>query len=328
MNFTERSPLEQGFAQVFADDVQPTLNEFEFERKAVLKKTYLTLAAIFLLAVAAVGLAYVIWQDRYVVPAVLLSAIFGGAAMVASWGQAGGTWGAKIKDVVMPAICTHVGDLTYTAGGSAFSLHTMKDLRLLPKHDKAALRSLLQGTHNGTGFEMVHATLTSTYTDHNDRRRTTTDFQGLLFRIDLPERAPGRIALMRDRGAIGNKLAEKLAFGSTRSLPKVTFDHAAFEAAFEVYADEPDAAKTFLPDPMLDALLQIGDAHGQGLGAKSYVAGFQGHSFYMALQRQGSFMKMGRLTEPVDEIEDDLHGIFDDIALGHQIIDRLTLAGA
>lgn len=326
MKFTERPPLEKGFAEVFANEVQPQLNEFEFERKAVLKKTYLTMAMLPAIALGLIGAVYAISGAEYMVPAILLSVLFAGAGMVAVWGSAAGKWGSKVKDVAMPAICNHVGYLTYSASGQAFALDIMKDMRLLPKHDNAALRSLLRGTHNGTDFEMVHATLTSTHTDSENRRRTTTDFKGLLFRIEMPERAPGRIALMRDRGGVGNKLAETFAFGSTRSLPKVTFDHAAFEAAFEVYADNPDAAKAFLPDTMLDALLQIGQSHGQGQGTKAFVGGFHGNSFYMALQRQGHFMKMGNLTTPVDQIEDDLHGIFDDIALSHGVVDRLKSA--
>ncbi|OAN75870.1 hypothetical protein A8B78_15630 [Jannaschia sp. EhC01] len=99
-------------------------------------------------------------------------------------------------------------------------------------------------------------------------------------------------------------------------------------AVFEVYADNPEGAKTFLTDAMRDALLKIGQHHGQGLGQKAHVAGFQSNSCYMALRRQGSFMKMGSLTQPVDEIEEDLHGLFDDITLSLQVVDRLMQAGA
>jgi hypothetical protein len=216
--------------------------------------------------------------------------------------------------------------LEFSQGGSAFSLSVMSDMKLLPKYDNAALRSLLTGTHNDTKFEMVHANLTIKYQDNDNRNRTETVFQGLLFRIELADSAPGRIALMRDRGGIGNKLAETFAFGSTRSLPKITFDHTAFEAAFEVYGDRPDEAEAFLSAQVREALLQIGYEQGGGRKADSFVAGFSNRSFYMALMRDGSFMTMGSLTTPVADMEGDLHGIFADIALAHRVVDQLQTA--
>jgi len=132
--------------------------------------------------------------------------------------------------------------------------------------------------------------------------------------------------LLGDRGGVGNKLGEMFAFGGSRSMPKVAFDHAPFEAAFETYADQPEAALRFMPQPFLDALLDIGESHGGHRGARAFVAGFEGTSFYMALRRGGAFMRMGKLTTKVTDMEGDLHAIFDDIALSHQIIDRLHRA--
>ena len=78
-----------------------------------------------------------------------------------------------------------------------------------------------------------------------------------------------------------------------------------------------------MPHAFLDAILDIGEQHGGKRGAKSFVAGFEGQSFYMALKRGGAFMQMGSLATPVVDMEKSLHAIFDDIALSHQIIDRL-----
>lgn len=325
MNFTERSPIETGFAQIFEANVAPKLIEFEFERKAMLSKTYRKMALAVAAAIAIVGLPVLMWGPDRLFPVIFLTLFAGGIGVFTIWAKAGSTWTSKVKDIAMPAICKHVGELTYSANGSAFSLHTMLDLKLLPKHDKESRRSHFRGTHNGSAFEMVHATLT-TETEGTNGRNTSTVFRGLLFRVDMDPPAPGRIVLMRDRGGMGNKLAEAFSFGSTRALPKVSFDDTAFEAAFEVYADRPDDAKAYLSDTMRAAIMHIGVDQGRGLGAQAFVAGFQRGSFYMALKRDGAFMKMGGLTTPVTEIEADLHGVFDDIALIYQVIDRLHAA--
>lgn len=326
MPFSERTPIERGFAETYARDVQPQLNEFEFDRQAMLKKTRLTFFGAVAAILAIAGAAYAIFGSDSMpfAPFLALFAIVG--AHFTIWGSAKAKWSGKIKDIAIPAICDHVGNLTHTSSGGRFSIRTMENLRLLPKHDNAYLSNLLDGTHNDAPYQMVQARLTETHHDSENRRRTTTVFQGLLFRIELPHAAPGRIALMRDRGGIGNKLAETFSFGSTRSLPKVTFDDTAFEAAFEVYADQPDAARAFLSQTMRAALLSIGDTHGQGQGAKAFVAGFERNAFYIALKRDGGIMKMGDLKTPVDQIEEDLHGIFNDIALSHCVVERLTLA--
>lgn len=46
-------------------------------------------------------------------------------------------------------------------------------------------------------------------------------------------------------------------------------------------------------------------------------------SFFMALKRDEDFLAMGSLTTPMDEIEEDLHRVFADIALVRRIIDKL-----
>ena len=107
------------------------------------------------------------------------------------------------------------------------------------------------------------------------------------------------------------------------SMPKAVFDDPMFESAFEVYADDPKAAKEFMPKIFRENLLAIGDSEGGRKGAKAMLAGFDGTDFYLVLTRGGSFMQMGKLTRKVTEMEDDLHAIFDDIAISHRIIDRL-----
>jgi len=323
MEFTERSSIEVGFNQVFEDEVQPKLIALEADRHAALHKAYRDLALVPLAAVAIMVVLYLIWGAHPVIRLGPLVVIGAGLGLWAVWRKAGDAWKASVDVAIMPSVCAHIGDLKYDPNGRDFQLEKLRSLKLLPSYDNGFLKSRLSGTYQGTGYEMVHATLQEKISNTNGGTRTKTVFTGLLFRIDVPISAPGRIVLMRDRGGFGNKLAETFAFGSTRSLPKVNFDHDVFEAAFEVYADRPEEAKTFMPTAFLEALLLIGAEQGQGSGAQAFVAGFDGNSFYMSLERHGAFMEMGSLTTSVADLENDLHAVFDDIALTHQVIDRL-----
>lgn len=326
MKFTERCPIEDGFAQIFEADVKPKLVELEFERQAVLRKTHINMALVGVAVIVAVVAYGLYWGgDKELLPFVFVAAAVGVMGALTVKSRAATRWKSTIKDVAMPSICAHVGDLTYSQRGDAFSLQPLYKMNLLPRNRRAGLHHMFTGTYHGTQYQMVRAVLTSEASEPRGLNETG-NFEDLLFRVELPSPAPGQIALTRDRGGVGNKLAEAFSFRGTRSMPKVIVNDHTFEAAFEVYASQPDAAKAYLFKTLIDMLMRIGYEQGQGKGAQSFVAGFADEYFYLALMRTGSFMTVGNLTEPVIEIEDDLHGVFRDIELGHTVIDRLNWA--
>lgn len=122
---------------------------------------------------------------------------------------------------------------------------------------------------------------------------------------------------------MGNKLTEMFGGSSGRGLPKVDTGHTEFERHFEVYSADPQVARDVLSPGFLDNFVTIAEAEGGRHGAEGLEAGFHDESFFMALKREEDFLKMGRLTTPADQIEEDLHGVFADIATTRRIIDRL-----
>ena len=53
------------------------------------------------------------------------------------------------------------------------------------------------------------------------------------------------------------------------------------------------------------------------------TAGFEGDRFYIALERKGDFLGIGKLHDPLDELEDKLHRLFEDVTTARRVIDRL-----
>lgn len=323
MDFTERLPLEHGFAAVFHDRIRPGLLQMEEERKARLRRARLH-AALALVFGPGLGLAIFLGMgEGFGTFLAVAVAILGLIAAFVLWNIQSSAWKGKVEDLVMPVVCDHVGDLEYSSDGPAgFPVAQMRALRMLPNYDTVALSHDMRGTHHGTDFELVHARLATETRDSNGDSKTRTVFSGLLFRIEVPVEAPTPILIARDWGVVGNKLGTLFSGGKRAGMPKVAFDHPAFEAAFEVHANDPQAARDFMPNAFLDNLLTIGEESGRR-GAKSMTAAFTGRTFYLALERSGQFMQLGSLTRPVTDMEDDLHGIFADIALVHRIIDRL-----
>ncbi|MDF0601195.1 DUF3137 domain-containing protein [Psychromarinibacter sp. C21-152] len=324
MDFTERTPLEQGFAPVFRDHVAPALEKIETER---LRRLATARKWLFICIGAGVALGAVLsfliqGEARFIfaLVAVGLGVIVG---LTIRSAQAN-AWSGAVEQAVMPAICDHVGELQFSSTPTRdFPVSQMRALGMLGSYDRANLTDELRGTYRDTSYHMVEARLTKKTRDSDNKTKTRTVFDGLLFHIAVPVEAPGRILVARDYGAIGNTLSGLFSGDRGRGMPRVELEHERFERAFEVHADRPDEARAFMPPPFLDSLLAIGEDEGGRKGTKSMVAGFEGSAFYLALARGGSFMKMGGLTTSVTEMEEDLHAIFADIALVRRIIDRL-----
>ncbi len=324
MDFTERTELERGFAEVFRARVAPALRKIEKDRVARLATARKWLAICALGGIALGAVIYFAFDGTGVTIAAVAVALIGIVAGFVVRGAQSSAWSGAVEKAVMPAICDHVGDLEFSSAPSkGVPVEAMRQLGLFGSYDRTTLRDELRGSYRGTNYELVEAHLTKQTRDSDNDTKTTTVFRGLLFHIAVPVAAPGPILIARDFGAVGNTLGAFFSGKSGRGMPRVPMDHEGFEQAFEVHAEDPEGARGFLPPAFLDALLEIGEEEGGKKGAKSMVAGFEGQSFYLALQRGGEFMRMGSLSKSVTEMEDDLHAIFADIAVIRRIIDRL-----
>ncbi|RBI85472.1 hypothetical protein DRV85_06930 [Rhodosalinus halophilus] len=325
MEFTEKAPIEEGFAPVFQDRLAPELERLEETRQTLLAKAKRH-AGIALAVAAALSLLSVVYGsgDVWVGPIVLMA--FGGLAAWFLWRRQAHRWSGSMAEVVMPPVCDFLGGLSYDrAALDRFPLDRVVSLGLLDEHNRTSLQDRIEGSYRGTGFEMVEAHLrrrTRSAGDDDDDSSEKTVFKGLLFRIDVPEPAPTPILIARDFGSFGNKLNAFFASGRGRNMPRVEVDHPEFEQHFEMHAEDPEAARGYLPPEFLDNLIAIAK-HESDEGLAGMTAGFQRDSFYLALARKTDFLELGGLRQPVGEIEGELHEVFEDLAMVRRIIDRL-----
>lgn len=309
MPFTERTPLEKGFTAVYEAEIQPQLSELEFERQASVKRSNRNTALIAGATVLLIALAYFVIPEIFTATLIIAPLC---AIVAAMYIRDGATihWIVTIRDLVLPQVCAHAGGLQYQGKGDRFSLSPFQSLRLLPSHDKANRSNLIRGTHAGLDFEMIQASLTEKRTDGSDEGSNQVQvYKGLLFRIDLPQTTPdpGHVAVLRDRGGVGNKLAETFSFGSARSMPKLAFsEDTAFEAKFEAYAEDPEAARSVLTDKLRAALVQLE-------GGEPFVAGVETRRLYLAIDRSTSFLAVGYDDQATTDIEDEVHDAFANI---------------
>ena len=328
MDFTERTPIEAGFAPVFRERVAPELDRLEAERQALLATAKQRLGIV--AAAWAVLSALAVWSgtgDVWVAPVVL--ALFAGVAGYFIWNSLARRWGGSLAAAVMPAVCDFLGDLSYDREArDRFPLDRAVALGLIDEHNRVSLQDRLEGRYRETEFEVVEAHLrrrTRGGGEDQDTKETTV-FKGLLFRISTPEPAPTPILIARDHGTLGNAIGSFFAEGFGRKMPKVEVDHPEFETHFELHAEDAAAARDYLPPAFLDNLLAIAREESDRAGdraMKGMTAGFQRDSFYLALARDAEFLEMGGLTQPVADVAPEVHKVFHDIALVRRIIDRL-----
>lgn len=323
MQFKERTPLEKGFAERFESDVKPALLGLENRRIARLKAMRVQIGLIALLSLGAAVILYGIFSDNdaWFIALIAPPAVGFGLGQAAYKSQLRG-WQNSVGSVLMPSICSHIGDLQYSSTPAGrFPVDTMRDLRILEDFNRSDLRHFLSGLHRDVAYSLIHAHLK--YHSSGKNSSTRTVFKGILFRIAVPEAAPGRIVIIKDIGKLGNRLGAFFSGNRGRGLPRVAFDHPQFEAAFEVYADAPGRARKFMPPAFLDILLSIGQREGGRRGARGMAAAFRDKWFYLALSQDGDFMQMGSLETPVRDMERDIHSVFYDIGLAFRIIDHL-----
>ncbi|MFP4273829.1 MAG: DUF3137 domain-containing protein [Paracoccaceae bacterium] len=327
MEFTERAPIEKGFATVFRNRVVPELDRLEAERQTRLR-TAKTHAGLALAGGAVLSVLGLIWGTGDALIAPLLFMALAGVAAWLLWRRQERRWSGALSEAVMPAVCDFLGDLAHDREArDRFPLDMAVALGVIGGHNTAHLQDRIEGSWRGTGFELVEAELrekrgSTGSGDNGSDSKNSLVFKGLLFRIDVPEPAPTPILIARDFGSIGNRLSRFFSDGRGRKMPVVAVDHPDFARHFVMHAEDPGAARRYLPPAFLDNLLVIAEGESDD-GVKGMAAGFQRDSFYLALTRDAPFLELGGLRQPVGAIEPQLHSVFEDLAMVRRIIDHL-----
>lgn len=318
MQFIEQSPIEAGFSEIFSREIAPRLDELESQRQALSRRGWMWFAVV--TAVFA-GIAVLLYPTLGGFGVVFFM-IFGAIAGLIARGIQGNKWTGAVAETVMPHVCAFLGETRYDrTAATRFPLDRVESIGLVGSHDSARLEDQVVGRWQGVDYTLVEARLTRS-SNSKDSSSSDTVFSGLLFRIGLPHPAPTRIVILRNYGRTLNAVAGFLSFGKGRGMPRVETGHAAFEKDFELHAAEPDGVLDYLPPAFLDNLVAIGETESDK-GTKGMRAAFDGDDFWLALDRTKPFMEMARLGKPVSSITEDLHRVFDDMALIRRIIDRL-----
>jgi len=313
-HFTERTALERGFAEVYRGEILPVLERHEAERKVMRRKA--------LQGMGITGFGGGGGLVAGVQTEADIGAVIGGAvATVGTFGVKSyyeSKWRKGLGKDILPILARFLGEMEY--GRQRIDLGPFRELGVVPGYDRSSLEDPVAGSHLGLDWAMSEATLRDRYRDSKGRTRTRTVFRGLLIRIAVENPAP-RIFFARDRGSAFNWVSEQFS-SARRGLDRVELGDPAFEEVYEVYSDDPEAARAYLVDQVLWGLKQFAAEEADG---ERYIAcGFMGDAFYLALPRSGDFLAIGSLFKPVNTAEADVRQALSDLDLPRRLIGWLT----
>jgi hypothetical protein len=248
-------------------------------------------------------------------------------------------WEQRVLGAAVPEICSALEEIEYqpTVAANEF-LAPFEKLEVIGSSNHRQLNHHFRGRHQQTGFEIVEANL---YRTSKGGRRSssssTTIFQGLLFRIQLPVTVEQRL-LISPRVSIG-------LFNKRADMVEVPFDDPAFDEKFVVHheLDCPDGAAQaheVLTPEFRQALLEINEREGKkAYGMGGFTLGLMYDSLYLALSRFQKSGEVGKIQieKPVPfldvrffmfadpQLQTRVARMVEDVGTVYRVIDRLPL---
>jgi hypothetical protein len=306
ITFTERENYESGFKRVFDKQIASGLATLEAERERLKRQRTIKLIAAAIILVVVIGGA--VWSENQWIIAIAIVA----GIVAAIWivGSPTEKFRAQVRDLVMPAVTKFLGiDYSRTVPPS-FDINTFRGRNLIGAYDRS--RSRLQdhvaGTHGERRYTMVDAHL-----QRKSGKSTVTVFKGLLLSIDWPEARQADVLIGRDWGKLLNKLA-----GITKA-ERVTFDNAAFENVYEVYASDPAVARQLLTPTFLDSMVALRE----GRKGEPPTAAFTAGQLLVALPVREELFEPGSLSRSMAMFEEDMHNLLRQLTTPCRVIDVL-----
>ena len=231
---------------------------------------------------------------------------------------------ASLRGVIADAACRFFDDLAYYRDpGEQFDHTRFSKLGVLPERE-TKVEDLFVGRYRDTDFKLVEARV-----DHvMGTGGNITVFQGLLFEIDVPFEFSGCLLIGRDRGHPANAY-KTLFMEKFEKESGVTFDHAAFEQRYAVFASDADEARRLITLEFRDFMVAHAKARenksalSQVADLFSFGASFVDSTLRLALPVEGELFEPGSIKRSIYDCEDDIHEFLDHLMLAHRVIDYL-----
>ena len=243
IEFEEKYPHEQGFAEHFRKEILPILGRIEEDRLKNLKlykaSMILSYAVIILFVFFSEGDTTI--KDRIAYIPGLLIIGFIPSGLIEYY------FNKRNKNLLMPRIMSFFKDIHYQSE-KFIPASDIRNYFIVPSYNRYEGSDYIQYPGRYTSCK-----LTLKYeSDSGKNRRSRTTFSGIAVLIDLPRPAGSPVALKIDKGSVFNWL-NSLGTGYER----IALVDPVFEKIFEVYGKDQVEARSILSPDVMELFLRL-----------------------------------------------------------------------
>lgn len=277
------------FAEVFQNEIQPTLIEREHDRIRAADKARKSLWVGILVGAAGVAISLLIAR----VPlAAVISGLVG--AGIAGFGRMEITrLGKEAKSLIVEPFATKLGHSYVAQPGRVEDIYDFKSVKLVGRWDRSNFEDYLSGTRNGVDFRFFEAHLEEKQTtrDSNGSTRTkwVTVFRGQCLRFNFHKTFYGKTIVSRDMGFFNR-------FGGGGGFQRAILESPDFEKAFEVYTTDQVEARYILTPDFMQKLVDLETV----FRGKNLKCAFAGGEMLIAVE-SGDLFEPGSMFKPLDD---------------------------
>lgn len=314
--FTEIEDYEQGFEQVYDQEIAPYLRQKETERQRAIKRS-----KRWMLFVGAITI-FLAWNAFRIDPILPIFPIFfGGCFVLFLYLSRVGKVQHDITNVLRPKLSNFFANTVYSdhPPGEGFSADDLRELNILPIADQNNFGPSITGQWRNTPFLMTKASLYNERRDNDGDRKTVLLFSGIVLEIGCVVDMP-TIVFYPDFGETMNKVYG-WATRKNRPQHRLVLDDPGLEKVFEVYTDDPEKARAHLHSDFGTKLLAFSRNYQKV--EKHVAAAFRGRKFYMAIDLPHDFMNFNVANKPLSKANDAIHKALSDLMIPRDIIDIL-----
>ena len=297
--------------RVYADEIQPKTQELEALRRDLRVRLRefagaIVIACAMLGAFIAIGGGNAGWSIAVPFTLMVMGCIWAFSGVRKEFTE-------RAKAIVHPAIATTLGARVLDRDAGDATVKAAQDAGAI-LDGRREIDDGFQGTYRSCDFDLVEATVI-----RGSGKSQTIPFRGLLLSLSVPVAFTSRIVIAKDGGAIGNAVSNFLA-ERFKAVRHVHFpDDPAFEAAFEVRAEDEEEARRLLAPGLRKTLVGFQTQYGRG----KVRAAFHDTRFYLAIMEAKNRFEPVSFNRPVTDLRAGTMEVARDLALSRELIDRL-----
>lgn len=277
--------FQENFYQVYHKQVAPKMKAFEAKRQ---KRKMLALVSSFSVFFIITVLFYFFFilgsgsQDLFFNCLFTIPFAAVPAYSIYRWFKK--TFEREIKVAIMPALMTAFGDFKWVQSTPIYE-SDIRMSKLFTRFERMSVDDCFAGSYQGVPIKIAEAELTYKTRDTNNRRRTHTEFKGVLVSIDMLKKFTGH-TIVKTRAPFNVGLYEE-----------VRLEDPVFERQFYVSSNDQVEARYLLTTAFMERFKNVQKA----FQASTVECSFLNNQLLIAISVNKDLFSLGGLMEPLSD---------------------------